>query len=96
MERTKFCCGGQNATMVETLFPVQRVKNGKAAKFFTAVYQCRTCHELTLRGESSQLKAWNTFVEYIDTVRLNELKKEKEQYELAKTGAGEVRASAQA
>ena len=96
MERNKYCCGGMNATMVETLFPVTRIKNGKPAKFFTAAYECRQCHELTLRGESSQLKAWNTFVEYINTNKLNELKKAKAEYELAKAGTGEVRDSAQA
>ena len=62
MLRNKFCCGGLNAEMIETHIPVIRFKNGKQTKFFTAIYKCHHCNEITLRGESS-LKEWNTLVE---------------------------------
>ncbi len=65
---TKYCCGGGNASLIETLFPM--VKRGK--KFFMAIFQCKKCKEMTLRGENQE-KEWNTFVEIINEEKVQEL-----------------------
>jgi hypothetical protein len=91
MEHTKFCCDGLNAVLIEPLFPVYRdVKDQKKVKFYTAIYQCRKCKELTVRGETNQLRYWTTFIEYITAEQVAALKKEKEQYDLAKTADGQM------
>lgn len=91
MNVTKFCCGGQNAKMMSPLFPMTRERNGKQVKFFTAAYKCHKCGEITLRGETDQLKAWTTFVEYLNADEVNTLIKEKEAYDrLGKGTANKV------
>ena len=90
MVRTKYCCGGLNAKMIETHIPVTRIRNGEPVKFFTAIYECADCGELTLRGESTQLKAWNTFVEYLNEQTVEQLKKERIEYDMAKESLGEL------
>ena len=85
MTHTKFCCDGQNAVMVTTLFPMSRIRNERQVKFYTAIYKCNQCHEMTLRGETNQLKAWSTFVEYINEDKARELIKERDLYVAERT-----------
>jgi hypothetical protein len=86
MERYKSCCG-LSAVLVEPLFPMIRdVKKGngqllKNVKFYTAIYECKTCHSLSLRGESS-LREWNTFIEWITPDRAKALVAERIKYEV--------------
>lgn len=73
--RKKYCCGGGNAILIEPLWPMQR----RGTRFYMALYQCKTCGEYTLRGDS-QKEYWNTFVEILSKERAQELiakKKEK-------------------
>ncbi len=74
MLHTKFCCDGQNAIKVMGLWPVER----KGKKYFTAIYQCKKCKELTLRGETNQVQSYNTLVEFISPEMFEELRAEKE------------------
>ena len=90
MERAKFCCDGLNADLIEPLFPVYREVKGQKIKFYTAVYKCRRCGEITIRGETNQLRYWNTFIEYIKAEQVEALKKEKKQYDLDKTADGQM------
>jgi len=76
MEQTKFCCNGQNAKLVLPLWPQKR----KDHTYHTAIYKCKKCHELTLRGETNQKKSFNTFVEFISPETLNQYKKEKKDH----------------
>lgn len=95
MLRTKYCCGGNTAELIETHIPVIRKRNGQAVKFFTAIYKCHKCGELTLRGEA-QLKSWNSLVEFINEETVQKLKKEKEAYDMAKSGTDKVREQSEA
>ena len=74
MERTKFCCEGQNATLIMGLWPITR----RGLKFFTALYQCKKCKEVTLRGETNQVASYNTLVEFPTPEDVEELKTIKE------------------
>lgn len=65
---TKYCCGDNNAIMVEPLWPMKR----RGKKFYMALFQCKICKEYTLRGES-QAKDWNTFAEVLNKKRAQEL-----------------------
>lgn len=87
LERTKYCCDGQHAVLVQPLFPMER----KGVKFYTAIYECKKCGSLTLRGETNQLKTWNTFVEFITPEKVRELSEEKNKYEMARRSDEEVR-----
>ena len=85
MERHKYCCDGLNADLIEPLFPVFRKVKGQAqpVKYYTAVYKCIKCKSLTLRGETNQLRSWNTFVEFITEDSVKTLVEERNRYELA-------------
>jgi len=74
MERSKFCCDGQHATMFVPLWPVIK----KKIKWYTAVYQCKKCKEFSIRGETNQKTSWKTFVKFISKKRALELKAQKE------------------
>jgi len=87
LERTKYCCDGQNAVLIKPLFPMTR----KNVKFYTAIYQCKKCGALTLRGETNQVKSWNTFLEWLTPEQADKLTKEKEQYEMARRSDSEMR-----
>lgn len=76
MERTKFCCNGQNAKLILPLYPQKR----KGYIYHTAIYKCKKCHSLTLRGETDQKKSFNTFVEFINPETVNQYKKEKKNH----------------
>ena len=89
MIHTKFCCNGQNAVMIEPLYPITRIRNGQQVKFFTAIYKCKVCSGLTLRGESQQ-RTWNTLVEYINEEQKAALLKERLPNGVAKAITNEV------
>jgi len=72
--KTKYCCGGGNAIMVEPLWPMQ--KRGK--KFYMALFQCKICKEYTLRGDNQE-KEWNTYVEILNKKYAEELIEKKRQ-----------------
>lgn len=76
MEKTKFCCDGLNAALILPLYPQKR----KGYIYHTAIYKCKKCHELTLRGETNQKSSHTTFVEFIDEKDLTKYKKGKESY----------------
>jgi uncharacterized Fe-S cluster protein YjdI len=83
MEHSKFCCDGLNAVLIEPLFPVYRDVKGQKVKFYTAVYMCRKCKSLSVRGETNQLRSWNTFIEWITEDKVKTLVEERKAYELA-------------
>ena len=64
----KYCCGGGNAVLIEPLFPMVKRKK----KYFMAIFQCKKCKEMSLRGENQE-KEWNTFVEIINDQKVQEL-----------------------
>jgi hypothetical protein len=70
----KYCCGGGNAIMIEPLWPMKR----RGMKFFMALFQCKTCKEYSLRGESQE-KEWNTFVDILNEKQAKELIEQKKQ-----------------
>ena len=74
MVRTKFCCNGQNAELVMGLWPITR----RGLKFYTALYQCKKCKEVTLRGETDQVASYNTLVEFPTPEHVEEIKNIKE------------------
>ena len=76
----KYCCGGGNAHMIETLWPM--TKRGK--KFFMALFQCKTCKELSLRGESQE-KEWNCFVKILNKDEADALILQKKEKKNART-----------
>lgn len=92
MLSTKFCCEGLHATIIQPLFPMTRERNGKSVKFYTALYKCRKCGGLTLRGESNQ-PINNTLVEYVTEEQRTELLEERRIYELAKSTSSAVQGS---
>jgi hypothetical protein len=48
----------------------------RGIRFYTAIYICRKCGEMTLRGESNKISN-NTFVEYISMKQAEQFKQEK-------------------
>jgi len=54
----------------------------KDVKFYTAVYQCKKCGSLSLRGETNQLRSWNTFIEWINPDQVRALVEERKQHEM--------------
>ena len=97
MERYKYCCDGFTAVKIESMFPILRkVKvNGstQTVKFYTAVYQCQKCKKLTLRGETNQLREWNTFIEWITEEKMKTFITERDAYELAQRSNDQVPAT---
>jgi hypothetical protein len=86
MERIKTCCG-LSAVMVQPLYPMCRDVeiNGhvfKNVKFYTAIYECKRCGSISVRGETNQLREWNTFIQWIKKEDVPKLIKEKETYEM--------------
>jgi hypothetical protein len=82
MERAKACCGGNTAIMIQPLYPMYRKINGRTVKFYTAIYECKRCGSLSVRGETGQLREWNTFIQWIKKEDIPKLIKEKEAYEM--------------
>lgn len=72
MTRYKWCCDGNNATMVVPLWP----ETIEGIKWYTALYQCPKCGEYTKRGETNQRKTNTTFVKVISDVKAQSLIKE--------------------
>lgn len=68
----KYCCGSNNALMIVPLWPMKR----RGKKWFMALFQCKCCHEYSLRGVNQQ-ESWNTFVEILTKERALEFIKEK-------------------
>jgi hypothetical protein len=87
MERYKSCTCGLTAQMVAPLFPMFRdvtLPNGQVAKgvkFYTAIYECKKCKSLSLRGESN-LRQWSTFIEWITAEKAQQLIEERKSHEV--------------
>ena len=90
MIRTKFCCNGQNAQLIEPLYPLSIERNNQIVKFYTGAYKCKVCGEITLRGESSQLKAWNTYVQIINEDILKGHIEKRKEYDMAKASTNTI------
>ena len=70
-----------------------KIGNGevvKGVKFYTAIYTCKTCGSLSLRGESNQLRSWNTFIEWITPDKAQALVNERNRYEMDSRAHEEV------
>jgi hypothetical protein len=63
---------GQHAptpTLVRTLPSISR----EGVAWQVGIFKCIKCGALTLRGETDQLKAWNTFIEWLTPEMATEL-----------------------
>src|SRR5512135_3102533 len=86
MERVKACCGF-SAVLTQPLFPMYRdvEVNGrvfKNVKFYTAIYECKRCGSISVRGETNQLREWNTFIQWIKKEYNTKFIKENEAHEM--------------
>ena len=66
--------------MMALLFPIK--KDGVV--WFTALYKCDRCGELTRRGETNQRHEWTTFVERINDEQAQVLIAEKQKRDQSK------------
>jgi hypothetical protein len=94
MERIKACCG-LSAVMTQPLFPMYRdvTVNGrvfKNVKFYTAIYECKTCGSISIRGETNQLREWSTFIQWIKKEDVPKLVEERTAYEMDRRSHEEV------
>lgn len=68
MEKYKFCCKGNTATMVKPLWPVII----KDVKWYRALYHCPVCGDYTIRSEAN-IQSFNTKVEFVSKEQSDEL-----------------------